>query len=93
MPEDNYQVAIVNFLREEFPDATDDGQITDTTPLMESGVLDSLRIAVLMTFIRDRLGLLVPLEKIDARNFADVRSIAAMLRDAEPVPAPSGGRR
>ncbi|GHJ15526.1 acyl carrier protein [Micromonospora sp. AKA38] len=92
MSENTYQPEILAFLREQFPDAVDDGPITETTPLMTSGVLDSLRIAILMTFIRDRLGLLVPLEKIDAENFADVRSIAALLDEADPVPA-TGGRR
>jgi hypothetical protein len=42
---------------------------------------------VLMAFIRDEFAVHVPLAKIDAKNFADIRTIAAMLHEESVVEA------
>lgn len=80
--EAEYASALLEFVRNEFLHGADRIELTDRTPLIESGVLDSLRIAILLTYIRDELGVHVPWEKIDARNFLDVRTAAAMVAEA-----------
>jgi acyl carrier protein len=81
MTEDDYTAALLKFVGAEFQRGEERAALDERTPLIETGVLDSLRIAVLLTFIRDELCLHVPLTRIDARNFADVRTIARMLNE------------
>ncbi|MCG8914454.1 phosphopantetheine-binding protein [Actinokineospora sp. PR83] len=80
---DRFVAELVGFVRAEFVPEDEHDQLTSTTPLIESGILDSLRVAVLLTYIRDALGVAVPLALMDARNFRDVESIAAVLRSVE----------
>jgi acyl carrier protein len=87
MTEENYTSVLLAFVRREFMADSGDQALTATTPLIESGILDSLRIAVLMAFIRDEFAVHVPLTKIDAKNFADIRTIAAMLHEESVVEA------
>lgn len=91
MTEDEYRTALRAFVAEEFLQGAEAEALTDSTPLVESGILDSLRIAVLLGFLRDSLGVAVPLEKIDAHNFKDIATIAGVLAGAVTVPA--GDRR
>ncbi|MEV0804805.1 acyl carrier protein [Micromonospora sp. NPDC050200] len=55
------------------------------TPLLESGILDSLSTARLLNFIRDEFGTTVPLSMIDALSFENVESIVAMIGRIGPV--------
>lgn len=90
MTEDEIKSALEKFISEEFLQGDEGVNLTETTPLVDSGVLDSLRTAVLLTYIRDGLGMAVPLERIDARTFADIRSIARALVETAPVASREG---
>ncbi|MCK9922443.1 acyl carrier protein [Frankia sp. AgPm24] len=79
MTEEEYRRALVDFVAEEFLPGAEQEPLTDTTPLVESGILDSLRIAILLSFIRNTFGVAIPAAKIDPRNFADIQAIAAMI--------------
>ncbi|MGW1412185.1 acyl carrier protein [Streptomyces sp. NPDC002403] len=81
MTEEDYVSALVKFIGEEFLQGDDQAELTDVSPLMDSGVLDSLRVAFLLTYIRDELGLYVSPAKIDIEHFKDIRTIARMLHD------------
>lgn len=83
MAESEYASALIEFVRAEFLPEPERAALTPDTPLMESGILDSLRVAVLLSYIRDELGVHIPLEKLDVRNFANVRTIAGVLDDAK----------
>jgi clorobiocin biosynthesis protein CloN5 len=79
--EDVYASALLTFIGEEFLQGDEHAELDETTPLMGTGILDSLRVALLLTFIRDQLGLHVSPAKIDARHFQDIRTIAGMLAE------------
>ncbi|MEU9316907.1 acyl carrier protein [Streptomyces sp. NPDC048295] len=81
MTEEDYVSALVKFIGEEFLQGDEQAKLTDVSPLMDSGVLDSLRVALLLTHIRDELGLYVSPAKIDIDHFKDIRTIARMLHD------------
>ncbi|KUN95713.1 hypothetical protein [Streptomyces caeruleatus] len=81
MTEEDYVSALVTFIGEEFLQGDDRDRLNDVSPLMESGVLDSLRVALLLTYIRDELGLYVSPAKIDIDHFKDIRTIAGMLHE------------
>lgn len=82
MTDSPYGAALLEFVRTEFMSDQDRASLTLDTPLLESGVLDSLRVAVLLSYVRDQLGVHVPLSKMDARNFATVRQISVVLDEA-----------
>ncbi|MFD0521824.1 phosphopantetheine-binding protein [Paractinoplanes durhamensis] len=56
--------------------------MTETTPLLEWGILNSLNTATLIGYVREELGTAIPLSKVTATTFRDVRSISAMLYEA-----------
>jgi clorobiocin biosynthesis protein CloN5 len=51
------------------------------TPLLELGVLDSLKTAMLLNYIRDALSTPIPPERLSARHFRSPRDIAALVED------------
>lgn len=50
-----------------------------TTPLLALGVIDSLSMVSVMTFIRERFGVEVPNDSVTVSNFETVEAIAAMV--------------
>ncbi|HEY7147216.1 MAG TPA: acyl carrier protein [Streptosporangiaceae bacterium] len=70
---------LVSFIKERFLPAEIAADFGPETPLLELGVLDSLKAARLLNFIRKDLGTTVPTSMIDTTNFKDVRSIIAMI--------------
>lgn len=74
---------IIAFVRETFLDGDPRGELEPTTPLLEWGVLNSLRMTQLLAFLREGLDetdrAKVPALQINARNFKDVRTIAELV--------------
>jgi clorobiocin biosynthesis protein CloN5 len=72
------EARLTAFIRNQLvPDCEE--EIDETTPLLGLGVLDSLKTAILLNFIRDELGAEVPLAQINARSFHSVRSISTVV--------------
>lgn len=53
--------------------------LTDESPLLEWGIIDSLAMADLMLFIEQSFAVHVPLEAIIPANFRTLDAIASML--------------
>jgi acyl carrier protein len=49
------------------------------TPLLALGIIDSLSMVSVMTFIRERFGVEVPNDAVTVENFESVRAIAGMV--------------
>ncbi|HEX5404373.1 MAG TPA: acyl carrier protein [Pseudonocardiaceae bacterium] len=79
LAQDAVVTVVTEFVREKFLAGDPDGELQEDTNLLQLGILDSLNTAVLMTFIRDDLDVVIPLEMISAGNFKTVRSIASMI--------------
>ena len=71
--------------------------LTDDYPLLEAGVLDSIGLVHVMTFLADEFDLDVFDRDVGTRDFASIGSIARFVRTnlpaADDVSAPAGGRR
>jgi acyl carrier protein len=78
--EDQLICDLITFIRAEFLDGDAQGELTDETPLLAWGVLDSLKTARLLNFIEDELGSPISPAQLYAGNFQNVRSVAAMVR-------------
>ena len=60
----------------EFLDGDPRGELTEDTPLLEWGILNSLNTAVLIGWIREHFGREIPIEKVNAATFRTVRSLS-----------------
>jgi acyl carrier protein len=58
--------------------------LADGTPLVESGILDSLKLLRLMVFVEQRFGITMSDTDMLPENFASVNTICAYLRAREP---------
>jgi acyl carrier protein len=76
---------LVDFIQSILP-ADQDVRIDERTPLLELGILDSLKTAILLNFIHNELQVTVPPAKLTADNFKDVASIAQAIEEPALVP-------
>ncbi len=58
--------------------------LTGETPLLESGILDSLSLLQLVVFLEERFGITVGDADLLPQNFETVSTICAYLRAREP---------
>jgi clorobiocin biosynthesis protein CloN5 len=80
VPEDQLTSDLLTYIRTQFLDGDPTGELTDETPLLAWGVLDSFKTARLLSYIEDELGSRIAPGLLSSGNFQDVRSIAAMVR-------------
>jgi acyl carrier protein len=78
--EDQLISDLLMFIRTQFLDGDPAGELTEETPLLAWGVLDSFKTARLLSFIEDEFGSRIAPALLSSGNFQDVRSIAAMVR-------------
>ena len=72
--------ALKTYIHEEFvPDMNPD-ELTATTPLMQSGILDSLAAIALGQFIEERFNLTIDPHEVNADNFGTLDQIATFIR-------------
>jgi clorobiocin biosynthesis protein CloN5 len=80
---DRIAAHISAFIRDTFLDGDPRGELEETTPLLEWGVLNSLRMTQLLAFLREGLPeterAKVPALQINAQNFKNVKTIAALV--------------
>lgn len=70
---------LIGFLRQLSP-AARSADLTDETPLLSSGILDSLAILQLMSFLADELGIEIGDDDFTLDNFETVGSLLAFVR-------------
>jgi acyl carrier protein len=72
---------LVAFIQENLTGGRPDLRIDAESPLLELGVLDSLKTAILLNYVRDELGTPIPPERLSVSNFRTPRAIGALVRD------------
>ncbi|MER6509561.1 MULTISPECIES: hypothetical protein [unclassified Nonomuraea] len=72
---------LVDFVQDNLVLDGDDVKVDETTPLLVSGLLDSLRTARLLNFLRKDVGVRVTAAMLDPENFRDVATIVTMVRE------------
>jgi hypothetical protein len=70
---------IMTFIRVNFLDGDPRSELTESTPLLEWEVLNSMNSALLLNFLREQLRVDVPLSSINAAHFRDVASISKLV--------------
>jgi acyl carrier protein len=70
---------VLDYVRTELAAGVTDDGITATTPLLEAGILDSLRTAKLISWLRTEVGVRVPPTAMTGQNFRDAETIAELV--------------
>ncbi len=78
MPEKNIQESVTQFIFSKFPLAKKKG-IAPNESLLESGIVDSMGILEIVTYIEDEYSIQLSDEEVLADNFATVESIAELI--------------
>ena len=61
-----------------FKDSTD-VELTADTPLLESGVVDSMGVMTLIAFIENEYGLVLDMDDLTIENFATIKDIKNLI--------------
>jgi len=77
---DDSRTVIKNFIIKEFLPGEDPSELTDTTPLITGGVLDSIATLKLVMFIEERYGLTLQAHEVDAEHLDTISQIAQLIR-------------
>jgi acyl carrier protein len=76
--------AIIDFISSELVRDPALLPLSAETPLLDSGILDSLGLLQLVVFLEERFGITVGEADLLPENFASVRTICAYLGSREP---------
>jgi acyl carrier protein len=79
MTEEVKQV-IIDYIKKEYLDEDSDQEITDSTRLISSGIVDSFSMVSLKTFLEKRFQIKIPDEKATPEAFDSVTNIMNLLQ-------------
>jgi 2-hydroxymuconate-semialdehyde hydrolase len=71
---------LVAYIKKEFVEDPDE-EINETTPLISSGLIDSLSIISLVAFIDKKFGVKIPDEKGTVENFETITKIIDTINE------------
>jgi len=69
---------VLNYVKKEYIE-DDDTEITNDTPLISSGYVDSFSMVSLLVFLENKFKIKIPSSKATAEAFDTVNSIVALL--------------
>jgi acyl carrier protein len=78
---DQIEQVIHGFILEEFLPGEDPGELTDQTPLITGGILDSITTLKLVTFLEDRFGILIEAHEAGVEHLDSIHQIARLVED------------
>ncbi|MCX6043816.1 MAG: acyl carrier protein [Chloroflexi bacterium] len=89
MSQPNIKVQIRQFVAKNFPLARQQANLLDTDSLFNSGIVDSLGVLDLVTFIEDEFGVIVADEDLLAENFETIEQMEAFVqaKQGQKIPA------
>jgi acyl carrier protein len=71
--------AILEYIRNEYLDNDDDVELTETTPLISSGIVDSFSMVSLKRFLEKKNGISIPDDEATPQAFDTVASIVTLV--------------
>jgi acyl carrier protein len=77
---DDINAVIKDVILREFLPGEDPSELTDTTPLITGGILDSIATLKLVMFIEERYGISLQAYEVDAEHLDTIDQIAQLIR-------------
>lgn len=78
---------VKNFIMTEFLPGENPDELTETTPLISGGILDSIATLKLVMFLEEEYGVSFAAHEIDKENLDDLARIVRLLRSKNPTVA------
>ncbi len=82
---------IKDFILKEFLPGEDPAELTDTTPLITGGVLDSIATLKTVMFIEERYGVTLEAHEVDPEHLDTIRLIGQLIRSKQSPEAARHG--
>ena len=76
---DEIRQAVSDYILTNFLPGEDPAELTESTPLITGGILDSIATLKLVVFLEDRFGVVVEAHEAGVENLDSVGKIAAMI--------------
>jgi acyl carrier protein len=80
-PETEVQEVVRSYILKEFLPGVPPSELTDTTPLISGGILDSLATVRLVAMLEDRYKVEIEAHEASITHFNTVADIASLVRD------------
>jgi len=76
---DEMKKVVREYIVDEYIEEDDDVEVSDTTPLISSGIVDSFSMVSLKAFLEKKYGIKLPDEEATPEAFDTVDSIVALV--------------
>jgi len=83
MTNDNVEQRVKSFLSENYVKEDGAAKLTETTPLISSGLLDSLATLELVSFLEDTYGIEVAASEVGVHHLNTISEIARFVREKQ----------
>jgi acyl carrier protein len=77
---DDIKAVVKDVILREFLPGEDPSELTDATPLITGGVLDSIATLKLVMFIEERYGISLQAHEVDPEHLDTIGQIAQLIR-------------
>lgn len=81
---DELMQKIKTFIMEEFLPGEDPDELTETTPLISGGILDSIATLKLVMFVEEQYSVSFAPHEVDKENLDNLVSIVRLIRSKNP---------
>jgi len=76
---DEMSKAVLDYVKREYLEEDDDRELTETTPLISGGIVDSFSMVSLKRFIEKKYSIRIPDADASPEAFDTVKSIVALV--------------
>ena len=77
----NIKEQVKNFILEEFVNEAESGPVTDSTPLLSSGIIDSISALQLVEFLEKTFGFEFQAHEVDQDNLDSLTRIEEFVKE------------
>ncbi|MBI4528302.1 MAG: acyl carrier protein [Deltaproteobacteria bacterium] len=79
MTREEVSSTVKSYILKEFLPGEDPAELTESTPLITGGILDSIATLKLVTFLEDQYAFTVKAHEVDVENLNTISDIAALV--------------
>jgi acyl carrier protein len=88
MNRQDIKTTVKTFILNEFLPGEDPAALTDATPLMTTGILDSIAVLKVVTFLESQFGITIEPHEAVVDNLNTISDIARLVMSKKASPAP-----
>ena len=76
---DDIQITVKEYILKEFLPGEDPAELTETTPLISGGILDSIATLKLVSFIEERYDITLAAHEADVEHLDSINAITKLI--------------